>query len=127
MSIRSNPPKCLASVWAARYRWADLASAPTLHAPYLRLAIEATGGDFSLSRSRTMHVNEGTIRATLSIALFAPAAALAQATAPVRVDLSEERAGAEPAKFLPMVGNWVIARDDNKNVVMVDGRAWKRG
>jgi len=43
------------------------------------------------------------------------------------VDLSQEQAGAEPAKFLPMVGNWVIARDDNKNVVMVDGRAWKRG
>ena len=26
-----------------------------------------------------------------------------------------------------MVGNWVIAKDGAKNVVMVDGRQWKRG
>ena len=74
-----------------------------------------------------MFANPRTLRATLMIAVFAPAAALAQATTPVRVDLTKEKAGAEPARFLPMVGNWMIAREGNKNVVMVDGRAWKRG
>jgi hypothetical protein len=43
------------------------------------------------------------------------------------VDLSRETAGTEPKHFLPMVGDWVIAKDDGHNVVMVDGRKWKRG
>ena len=45
----------------------------------------------------------------------------------VVVDLSKEKVGAEPASFLPMVGDWVIAQDEGKKVVMVDGRKWKRG
>src|SRR5262245_65638715 len=45
----------------------------------------------------------------------------------VRIDLANETAGAESKKFLSVVGNWVITQDDNKKVLMVDGREWKRG
>ena len=29
--------------------------------------------------------------------------------------------------FVPVVGNWGVAKDGGKDVVMVDGREWKRG
>lgn len=35
--------------------------------------------------------------------------------------------GKEPSQFLPMVGNWVVTKDQGKNVLMVDGRIWKKG
>src|ERR1051325_1327281 len=37
-----------------------------------------------------------------------------------------KRAGAEPVRFLPVVGYWVVTKDGAKNVLMVDGRQWKR-
>ena len=40
------------------------------------------------------------------------------------VDLSKERVGRPPAAFEPMVGTWVVAKDANENVIMVDGRPW---
>jgi hypothetical protein len=43
------------------------------------------------------------------------------------ISLAGEREGREPRAFLPMVGHWVIATDEGKKVVMVDGRTWKRG
>jgi len=61
---------------------------------------------------------------SLLIALALPAALHAQTTT---VNLSKEKTGTEPKSFLPMVGNWVIATDEGKKVVMVDGREWKRG
>ena len=62
----------------------------------------------------------------VSCLLIAPfAAALAQQ--PIRVDLSREKANAEPTKFLPMVGSWVVASEQGRKVILVDGRAWKRG
>lgn len=45
----------------------------------------------------------------------------------IRIDLASEAAGGESKKFLSVVGNWVIAEDDGKKVLMVDGREWKRG
>ena len=51
----------------------------------------------------------------------------AAATRPVIVSLSAEKVGAEPKSFVPMVGDWIIAQDDGRKVVMVDGRKWKRG
>jgi len=45
----------------------------------------------------------------------------------IKIDVAREKAGAEPKAFLPMVGNWVVVKDGVKNVVMVDGRQWKRG
>ena len=43
------------------------------------------------------------------------------------VDLASEAVGAESKKFLSVVGNWVIAQDEGRKVLMVDGREWKRG
>src|SRR5690349_12258855 len=57
--------------------------------------------------------------------LIMPAALLAQK--PIRVDLSREKVNAEPMKFLPMVGSWLVTSEAGRNVVLVDGRAWKKG
>ena len=46
---------------------------------------------------------------------------------PIHVDLRGEKVNAEPTKFLPMVGSWVIAFEQGKKVVLLDGRAWKKG
>src|SRR5882672_5931288 len=45
----------------------------------------------------------------------------------IRIDVVQEKAGGEPTHFLAMVGNWVVAQDEGKNILMVDGRQWKRG
>ena len=73
-----------------------------------------------ISRSRPV------LGALLVAVLGAPAAG-ARAQAPVRVDLARDRVGREPASFVPMVGNWGVTTDAGKKVIMVDGRAWKRG
>ena len=44
-----------------------------------------------------------------------------------RVDVANEKVGAEPTQFLSVVGNWAVAADQGKNILMVDGRQWKRG
>lgn len=62
----------------------------------------------------------------LLCALAAPPLA-AQASKPIHVDVSKDKTGAEPSRFLPMVGSWVVTTDGGKKVVFVDGRAWKRG
>ena len=56
-------------------------------------------------------------------------AAVLSAASPAarRIDLTKEKVGAEPAAFLPVVGNWVIAEEDGRKVVLVDGRQWRRG
>jgi hypothetical protein len=44
------------------------------------------------------------------------------------ISLAKERAGREPARFLPVVGDWLITVDDhNEIVVQVDGRQWIKG
>jgi len=69
----------------------------------------------------------------IPLALFAlgalPLAAQKPAAAPatVRVDLNSEKEGGEPSKFLSVVGDWSIATDDGKKVLLVDGRQWKKG
>jgi hypothetical protein len=45
----------------------------------------------------------------------------------VKIDLSAEKEGAEPTRFLPVVGDWTVATDAGKKVLLVDGRQWKRG
>src|SRR5499433_3670360 len=42
-------------------------------------------------------------------------------------DFSSETVGAEPASFVPAVGNWLIGADGNNKVLVVDGRQWKEG
>jgi hypothetical protein len=53
--------------------------------------------------------------------------ALSALAAPVRVDVAQEKAGSEPAHFIPVVGNWLVVPEAGKNVLMVDGRQWKKG
>ena len=57
----------------------------------------------------------------------APSPTSAPAAGAVRVDLSKEKTGAEPKSFLPVVGNWLIAEEEGKKVVLVDGRQWRKG
>jgi hypothetical protein len=40
---------------------------------------------------------------------------------------SEETVGAQPQTFSAAVGNWIIGKDDDNTVLVVDGRKWKRG
>src|ERR1700730_16562377 len=54
-------------------------------------------------------------------------AGLALAASSIRVDVAQEKAGAEPTHFVPMVGNWIVAQDGTRHVLMVDGRQWKKG
>jgi hypothetical protein len=42
-------------------------------------------------------------------------------------DFSSETVGAEPASFVPAVGNWLIGNDGNNKVLVVDGRKWSEG
>ena len=74
------------------------------------------------------------VRLSLPGLLLAGGSALAAATpgpaatpAPLRVDLSKEKPGGEPKTFLPVVGNWLIAEEDGRKVVLVDGRQWRKG
>ena len=70
------------------------------------------------------------MKRTFSIAVWFALAgaclAIAQ-TKSIGIDLAQEKAGAEPVHFIPVVGNWMVAKDGGKNVLMVDGRQWKRG
>lgn len=63
----------------------------------------------------------------LALPLPAQTAPTAKAAAAVKVDLSKEKDGAEPTRFLSVVGDWSIAKDDGKKVLLVDGREWKKG
>ena len=56
--------------------------------------------------------------------LFTAAVSIALAQ---QVDVANEKVGAEPTHFLSVVGNWAVAADQGKNILMVDGRQWKRG
>src|SRR6185295_7030642 len=45
----------------------------------------------------------------------------------IAVDVSNEKVGGESAKFLGVVGNWVVVDDGGKAVMAVDGRQWLKG
>ena len=53
--------------------------------------------------------------------------ALSALAGPIRVDVAQEKAGSESAHFIPVVGNWLVVPEGGKNVLMVDGRQWKKG
>jgi hypothetical protein len=56
------------------------------------------------------------------------AASLLAASQPVVISLAKERAGRPSARFLSVVGDWIIARDDaSQPVLQVDGRQWIKG
>jgi hypothetical protein len=46
---------------------------------------------------------------------------------PLKVDLSAEKEGSEPTRFLAVVGDWTVTADAGKKVLLVDGRQWKKG
>lgn len=53
--------------------------------------------------------------------------AAAFAAQPVRIDVAQEKPGGEPKHFLAVVGDWFVAQDKGRSVLMVDGRKWKSG
>ena len=61
------------------------------------------------------------------LSVAAVACVLAAAPKTLKVDVAQEKAGAEPTHFVPVVGYWVVAGDNGRNVLMVDGRQWKQG
>jgi hypothetical protein len=60
--------------------------------------------------------------ATLAIA--AAVAVMPLVAADITVSLDKETVGKTPVTFEPMVGTWLVARDGNDKVIMVDGRPW---
>jgi len=63
----------------------------------------------------------------LIIAVSVVAVLLPAFAAPVKVDLTNETAGAEPKGMVPVVGVWRIENDGGKKLLAVDGRQWKEG
>jgi len=62
------------------------------------------------------------IRGAAAVAAFALIAPLIAAE--LKVDLKNEKVGAQPQTFEPMVGTWLVAEDAGDKVIMVDGRPW---
>lgn len=65
--------------------------------------------------------------AVLAAMSFASLSFLGLAAEPVKIDFSNETAGAEPKALVPVVGFWRIEEDNGKKVLAVDGRQWKEG
>jgi len=63
----------------------------------------------------------------LIIALSVVVVLLPAFAAPIKVDLTNETAGAEPKGLVPVVGVWRIENDSGKKLLAVDGRQWKEG
>jgi hypothetical protein len=66
---------------------------------------------------------------TMAVAGVSLAASLLYANAgpSLKIDFSDETAGAEPKSFLSVVGVWRIETEGNNKVLAVDGRQWKEG
>ena len=63
----------------------------------------------------------------LIVAVSVVAVLLPAFAAPIKVDLANETAGAEPKGLVPVVGIWRIENDGGKKLLAVDGRQWKEG
>jgi len=56
------------------------------------------------------------------------AGSLLAAAKPMLITVEKERAGRPSARFLSVVGDWIVARDEHgKSVLQVDGRQWIKG
>lgn len=68
------------------------------------------------------------IRKSLSLALLAVLLVTLLVTQSfakeLKVNLSDQKPGAPPTVFEPMVGTWLVVKDGNENVIEVDGRPW---
>jgi hypothetical protein len=60
----------------------------------------------------------------LGVAAF-PLPVMAQQT--MKIDFTDETAGAEPKVLVPIVGTWRIESERGNTVIAVDGRQWKEG
>jgi hypothetical protein len=58
--------------------------------------------------------------------MLVAALAIAQTAKSIHVDVTQDKAGAEPTHFLGVVGHWSVVPDGGKNVLMEDGRIWKK-
>lgn len=65
-------------------------------------------------------------RALLAISPLLLATGVGAQTAK-KIGVASDRVGVEPARFVPLVGNWIVTTDAGRKVVFVDGREWKRG
>jgi len=72
-------------------------------------------------------VMNSSTKALLIVAVSVFAVLLPAFAAPVKVDLTNETAGAEPKSLVPVVGVWRIENEGNKKLLAVDGRQWKEG
>jgi hypothetical protein len=68
------------------------------------------------------------VTAVAASLLAATAAPLGAAPRTTVISVSKERAGRPSARFLAVVGDWIVARDEGgKSVMQVDGRQWIKG
>ncbi len=72
-------------------------------------------------------VMNSSTKTLLIIAVSVVAVLLPAFAAPIKVDLANEMAGAEPKGLVPVVGVWRIENDGGKKLLAVDGRQWKEG
>lgn len=68
-----------------------------------------------------------TVLVALASGTFAAEPSPADAQGAVVIDFSSDKVGAAPKSVVPAVGNWRIGRDEDNQVLVVDGTAWKRG
>ena len=62
----------------------------------------------------------------VAAACLCGAGILATAQALISVDVNHEKPGSEPTHFIGLVGSWVVQNDGYRNILMEDGRKWKR-
>jgi hypothetical protein len=74
-----------------------------------------------------MRRRELLVNITMSVSAVFLAAIPAVAQQSVKIDFSNETAGAEPKSFLSVVGIWRMEQEGAKKVLAVDGRQWKEG
>jgi hypothetical protein len=65
-------------------------------------------------------------RLLFAMTVLAAALGIAQTAKSIHVDVTQDKAGAEPVHFTPVVGHWTVVQDGGKNVLMEDGRVWKK-
>ena len=58
------------------------------------------------------------------IAVAVVLAIVSLSAADLKVDLSKEQIGKEPKTFQPIVGTWIVTKDGQDTVIMVDGQPW---
>ncbi len=64
---------------------------------------------------------------TIAGAALAACLAYGAAAEPLKLDFSNETAGADPTSFVNVVGIWRIETEGQNKVLAVDGRQWKEG